>query len=97
MDDSYCKPSVRFPWLPTRWAYAATRGAFGEWMEEEHGLCVYVNVLAGSVWVVISKPKEEGGRRIAETRTLLNPIDPAESNLHEWDVEAILLEEGSQL
>lgn len=32
MDDSYCKPNVRFPWLPTRWASAATRGALkGGW------------------------------------------------------------------
>jgi hypothetical protein len=98
MDDSYCKPNVRFPWLSTRWASAATRGAScGGWWEEEHGFCAYMDVLVGSVWVVISKPKEKGGRIIAEIRTLLNPMDPAESNLHEWDVEAVLLEEGSQL
>jgi hypothetical protein len=96
-DDPYCKQNVRFPWILTRWASAATRGAFGVWMEEEHGFSVYMNVLAGSVWVVISKLKKKGRRIITKIRTAVEQIDLAESNLHEWDVEAIFLEEGSQL
>lgn len=66
-------------------------------MEENHGFCFYINVLVGSVWIVISKPKEQGGRIFANIETATKPIDPAKSNLHLWDAEAILLEEGSQL
>jgi hypothetical protein len=71
--------------------------AFGRWMEEKHGFCSYINVLAGCVWVVISKPKKQGGHKFDDVATLTNLMDPAESNLRLWDVEAILLEAGSQL
>jgi hypothetical protein len=90
-----------------RWVSAATRRVFGEWTEEKHGLCVYINVLAGSIWVAISKPKEghifaiskpkEAGDIFANIESFLHQMDPVESNLHLWDVEAILIEEGSQL
>lgn len=56
-----------------------------------------MNVLVGSVWVIISKPKKEGGRITAKIGSLVKILDCDESNLDEWDVEAILLEEGSQL
>jgi hypothetical protein len=96
-EEPYCKRRIHFPELQTRWVSAATHRAFGEWMEEKHGFCSYINILAGSVWVVISKPQVEGGRIFADIATLTDPMDPAASNSGLWDVEAILLEEGSQL
>lgn len=66
-------------------------------MEEKHGFCGYINVLAGCVWVVISKPKKQGGHKFNDVATLTNLMDPAESNLRLWEVEAVLLEAGSQL
>lgn len=95
--EPFCKLRIGFPELETRWVYASTCRAFGDWIEEQHGFCSYINVLAGSAWVVISKPKAQGGRTFANITTLTNRFDPKDSNLELWDVEAILLGEGSQL
>lgn len=95
--EPHCNLRVNFPELQTRWFFAATRGAFGEWKVEKHGFCTFINVLAGSVWVVISKPNAQGRRMFADTTAPTNPMDPAGSNLRLWDVEPILIGEGSKL
>lgn len=97
IEEPYCKRFLHFPQRETRWISASTHSAFGEWIEESHGFCLYLNVLAGSVWVVISKPKVQGGHPLTDFSYLSEPFHPIESNSALWNVEAILVGEGSQL
>jgi hypothetical protein len=95
-EEPHCKRHVNFPELHTRWISASTQRAFGAWTDEGHGFSVYINILAGSVWIVVSKPKS-GGRVFSNVSIHEKPYDPIGSNTDLWDVEAIFLTKGSQL
>jgi hypothetical protein len=96
-EERYCKRRITFPEQHIRWITAATSDAFGTWTEEAHGFCTYMNVLTGWLWVLIAKPKTQGGRIFTNVSNLATPFDPMAPNTRLWDVEAVLLGEGSQL
>lgn len=96
-DEPHCKRRIQFPQGHTRWITAATRNAFGAWTEEAHGFCTYINVVNGSLWILVGKPKAQGGRIFANISTPATLFDPIASNSQLWDVEAVLLGEGSQM
>jgi hypothetical protein len=96
-DEQYCKWQINLPRHQLQWVTAVTYRAFGAWVEEHLGFCVYIDVVIGLVWVVIAKPKEQGGQIFADISTSAKPFNPDGSNSQLWDVEAILLGEGSQL
>ena len=95
-EEPHCKRRVHFPELQTRWLSASTPRAFGAWTDEGHGFSRYINILAGSAWVVISKPKL-GGRVFSGVSIHEKTFDPTGSNSELWDVEAVFIREGSQL
>jgi hypothetical protein len=96
-EEQHCKRHVHFPELQIRWISASTRRAFGAWTDEGHGFCRYINILAGFAWIVISKPKLQSGRIFSNVSIHEKSFDPTESNSELWDIEAILVGEGSQL
>jgi hypothetical protein len=93
-EESYCKRRVHFPEQPTRWITAATRNAFGPWTEEAHGFCTYINILNGQLWVLIAKPKTQ---IFADVSNIAVSFDPMATNSGSWDIEGVLLGQGSQL
>jgi len=95
-EEPHCKRHVHFPELQTRWIAASTRRAFGAWTDEGHGFSRYINILAGSAWVVISKPKS-GGRVFSDVSIHEKSFDPTGSNSEIWDIEAIFVRKGTQL
>ena len=96
MANAFCQ-HIPFPEQHTRWVTAATCGAFGQWTEEGLGFCVYINVLTGSQWIVIAKPKGEAQCRFASTSQELRAFDPDGCNSKLWDMEAVLLERGTKM
>jgi hypothetical protein len=97
LEEPYCKRRIRLPERHTRWITAATSNAFGVWTEEALGFCAYLNVVNGLLWVLISKPKGQGGRNFAHISNAATSFDPVASNSGLWNVESVLLHEGSQL
>jgi hypothetical protein len=97
LEESFCKRRVRLPERHTRWITAATSNAFGVWTEEALGFCAYLNVVNGLLWVLIGKPKGQGGRNFTNISNPARSFDPVASNTGLWDVESVLLCEGSQL
>jgi len=97
LEEPHCKRRIRLPERHTRWITAATSNAFGVWMEEALGFCIYLNAVSGLLWVLIGKPKAQGGRIFANISDPITSFDPIASNSRLWDVEAVLLCEGSQL
>jgi hypothetical protein len=97
LEEPYCKRRVRLPERHTRWVTAATSNAFGVWTEEVLGFCAYLNVVNGLLWVLVGKPKGQGGRNFTDISNPATSFDPVASNSGLWDVESVLLYEGSQL
>lgn len=97
LEEPFCKRRIRLPERPTRWITAATSHAFGVWTEEALGFCTYLNVVNGLLWVLVGKPKGQGGRDFTDASNPAAPFDPAASNSGLWDVESVLLHQGSQL
>jgi hypothetical protein len=97
LEEPFCKRRVRLPERHTRWITAATSNAFGEWTEEVLGFCTYLNVMNGLLWVLIGKPKGQGGRNFTDVSNPATPFDPIASNSGLWDVESVLLCQRSQL
>jgi hypothetical protein len=66
-------------------------------MEEVLGFCAYLNVVNGLLWVLVGKPKGQGGHNFTDISNPATSFDPVASNSGLWDVESVLLYEGSQL
>lgn len=76
-----------------RWSLAATKDAFHVWHIDSDGYGTFVNVISGSKWWIVARPKNRQNLDVFNTSTIfLN-----KENLNELDVEAILLLPGSEL
>ena len=74
-----------------RWSLAATKHAFHWWHIDSDGYGTFVKVVTGSkVWMV-GRPKDDLNFEI------FNTTSSFADNLSHFDVEAILLQPGSQL
>jgi hypothetical protein len=73
----------------TSWAFASTRHFFGDWTVDGQGFTTYLNVTAGSIWVVVARPKAPA--------PLVTSFDPVGSNSTLWEFEGVLLPSGSQM
>ena len=81
-----------------RWNLAATKDAFHVWHIDSDGYGTFVNVVAGSKWWIVARPKDSPGCDLNTSSLLVHEefsVDNAGENL--FDVEAILLQPGSEL
>jgi len=91
----FCHEDSQYPTHDMRWGLATTKGALQFWNLEGDGLGKYTDVLTGSQWWVIARPK--GMSRFAETTIYMDNFDPGCPNLHLWDLEAVVLKAGDKL
>ena len=98
---TFTQPSCPKPTsLPTSdmfWHSAATSGAFSPWILPQHGFCAFINILTGSHWLVIARPKAGQDPSFASTTHKLQQFQPFQPNAHLWNWEAVVLEPGTQL
>ena len=78
------------------WATAATRHLLTPWLLGPQGSCTYIDVLVGSIWIVVARPPE-GDRYQFFSTVLDSSFDPSDSNTHLWDMEAIVLGTGCRM
>ena len=77
-----------------RWSLAATKDAFHDWHIDSDGYGTFINVMAGSQWWIVARPKLNSQKvDIFNTISAFLEDDP---NL-KVEVEAILLQPGSKL
>ena len=76
-----------------RWSLAATKDAYHSWHIDSEGYGTFVNVTTGAKWWIVARPKNSSGSDIYNvTSTFLD-----ENYQDKLDVEAILLQPGSEL
>ena len=82
-----------------RWNLAATKGAFHPWHIDSDGYGTFVNVVAGSKWWIVARPKDGLDVDIFNTTSIWldEEFDIDKSCETLFDVEAILLRPGSEL
>jgi hypothetical protein len=93
----YCKRRVPFPGMHTHWQSAATRNAFSPWITPSEGFCTFINAVLGHQWVVIGKAKEGSKSLLGSTSHRLPDFNPFGVNNDLWNIDAVLLQPGSQL
>jgi len=89
MQQSHAKKGTPFPKRHTRWAVAATKGFFHDWVIQGQGFTTYLNVIAGAILVSVARPKME--------RQLVISFDPISSNSDIWEFQQVFLETDSQM
>ena len=77
-----------------RWNLAATKDAFHPWHIDSDGYGTFVNVMAGSKWWIVARPRSPLNVDIFNTTSAFMPDD---ESVDKVDVEAILLQPGSEL
>ena len=82
-----------------RWNLAATQGAFHPWHIDSDGYGTFVNVITGSKWWIVARPKNSLNAEIFNTTSIWLDTEFGQDKSGEniFDVEAILLQPGSQL
>ena len=92
-------PKKRAPTEHLRWNLAATQGAFHHWHIDSDGYGTFVNVITGSKWWIVARPKNSLDVDIFNTTSIwLNKeFDLDKTGEELFDVEAILLQPGSEL
>ena len=88
LDHPFCKCSVPFPRLRTRWGNVATAGTFTDWISPENGECTFLNILSGAQYIIIALPSSHAPRP---------PITTPSVDNDDWDFEGVLLEEGMNM
>ena len=76
-----------------RWSLAATKDAFHHWHIDSDGYGTFIDVISGSKWWIVARPKNVQNVDIFNTATIFMTY----RNLEDLDVEAILLQPGSEL
>ena len=76
-----------------RWSLAATKHAFHDWHIDSDGYGTFIDVISGSKWWIVAHPKNVQNVDIFNTATIFMTY----RNLEDLDVEAILLQPGSEL
>ena len=76
-----------------RWNLAATKDAYHDWHIDSDGYGTFVNVMAGSKWWIVARPKNSLGIDTFNSTSCF--IDDASED--KIEAEAILLLPGSQL
>ena len=75
-----------------RWSLAATKDAFHPWHIDSDGYGTFVDVMTGSKWWIVARPKSSEKVDIFNTTTAFLEDGP-----DRFEVEAILLLPGSKL
>lgn len=74
-----------------RWSLAATKDAFHVWHIDSDGYGTFIKVVAGSKWWFVGRPKD------GLNFDIFNTTSAFIEDLSRFDVEAILLQPGSEL
>ena len=74
-----------------RWSLAATKDAFHVWHIDSDGYGTFINVTAGSKWWIVARPKDGFDTDTFDSTSFYVDNDQL------YDVEAILLQPGSEL
>ena len=92
----HCKPGPLSD-LFTRWATAATPHLLNKWAVDHYGFTTYINVSAGSAWVVVANPRAGMNQGYHLMHAYCEPFDPSSRDSALWEIEAILLPSKSQM
>ena len=92
----HCKPGSLSD-LFTRWATAATPHLLSKWAVDQYGFSTYINVSAGSAWVVVANPRARMSQGYPFMHAYREPFDPSSRDSLLWEVEAISLPLKSQM
>ena len=96
IDLPYCKRHIAPPLSHLRWAVAATNGSLGEWRVGSEGSITYLDVMIGSLWLIVARPKagDEDGFASSLFYSLMSPV-AINNNL--WDMQSIILTTGNRM
>ncbi len=92
-------PKKHAPIEHLRWSLAATQGAFHHWHIDSDGYGTFVKVITGSKWWIVARPKDGLDVDIFNTTSIWldKEFDLDKTGEKLFDVEAILLQPGSEL
>lgn len=96
IDHAYCKRNVSPPLSHLRWAVASTRDLLSEWRVGSEGSFTYVDVMVGSLWVVVAEPKHGDKDGFASTRIYGQGSSMA-ANTDIWDMQGVVMSAGTRL
>lgn len=96
IDLPYCKRHVAPPLSHLRWAVAATSGSLSEWRIGSEGSFTYLDVMVGSLWVIVAMEKEGDKDGFAST-LLCSLMSPAGPNTNLWGMQGIVLSAGNRM
>jgi hypothetical protein len=96
IDLPYCKRHVAPPLSHLRWAVAATSGSLSEWRIGSEGSFTYLDIMVGSLWVIVAMEKEGDKDGFASTLlcSLMSPVGP---NTNLWGMQGIVLSAGNRM
>jgi len=97
IDQPFCKRKQNVPRSETQWEAASTKGAFERWTVPLYGYCTFINVVAGAQWVLIARSKDAEVPELTYGVDGLTSFEPYGTNSKLWDVDAVVVQAGSQL
>lgn len=95
-DLPYCKCHIAPPLLHLRWAVAATLDSLSPWRIRSEGTFTYLDIMVGSLWVVVAVQKEGDIDGFASTR-LHSCMSSTAPNSELWDMQGIVLVAGNRM
>lgn len=92
------KHAVPPPVQDVNWSGASTKYAFHGWHIDTNGFGTEAGPDYGSKWWLNARPKKEAYRPFSSINMFLDDrYDPDKGNSELWDVEAILIEQGTKM
>jgi hypothetical protein len=90
-----CTKWVEYPVVEMVWGLAATVGAVSYFHIDANGFGTWIDVKTGSKYWILAKPKKP--LDFAAVSLFTDHYDQEDTNMHKWDLEAVLLLPGSRL
>ena len=92
----FCHEDSQYPTHEMQLGLAATKGAYHFWRLDSDGLGKYIDIMTGTLWLIIARPHRTS-RGFAKTTMYADGFDPECPNLHLWDLEAVVLKPGDKM
>ena len=96
IDLPYCKRHIAPPLSHLRWVVAATCDSLSQWRIGSEGSFTYLDIMVGSLWVIVAVQKEGDNDGFASTR-LYSLMSLEGPNTELWDMQGIVLQAGNRM
>jgi hypothetical protein len=93
----YCKRQVSPPFSHITWVAAATGHFLTSWLLGPEGSCTYIDVLVGSIWAVVARPRGGSRYKLFDNHLYCDGFNPSFPNTLLWDMEGVILGAGSRM